>query len=142
MASLLGGLFNNYSEVSAEELTQQYGMYLMPNEKIRSGFKLIRDSFLFTDHRIVLIDHQGVTGRKTRVASIALDSIYEVTMETGGTGFDDSEITLHYITSPFYKSNNVQVASYKFEFGKKFNVQSLYIAFLTLAHQNHQRING
>ncbi|MNI71285.1 hypothetical protein D3C73_1271480 [compost metagenome] len=117
-------------------------MYLMPDEKIEMGFKLIRDSFIITDERIILIDHQGVTGKKTRVASISLESIYEVTMETAGTGFDDSEITIHYIQSPYFKSNNVQVSSYKFEFGKKFNVQPIYVALLTLAHQNHKRLNA
>lgn len=142
MASLFSGIFGNYSEVSIQELTQQYGMYLMPEESIRMGFKLVRDSFLITDDRIVLIDHQGVTGKKTRVASIHLDSIYEVTMETGGTGFDDSELTIHYITSPYYKTNNVQHASYKFEFGKKFNLQPIYVALLTIAHQNHKRLNA
>jgi hypothetical protein len=88
MANLLSGLFGNYSEVSVQELTSQYGMYLMPREKIQMGFKLIRDTFIVTDERMIFIDHQGVTGKKTRVASILLDSIYEVTMETGGTGFD------------------------------------------------------
>ncbi|AJY73711.1 hypothetical protein VN24_02530 [Paenibacillus beijingensis] len=142
MANLFGGLFGNYSEVTAEELKQQYGGYLMPDEKIQMGFKLVRDTFILTEERLILIDHQGVTGKKTRVASIHLDSIYEVTMETGGTGFDDSELTIHYITSPYYKANNVQVAAYKFEFGKKFNLQPLYSALISLAHHNRKRING
>lgn len=140
--AFLGGLFNNYSEVSVQELHNQYGAYLMPNEQIQMGFKLIRDSFIFTDERLILIDHQGVTGRKTRVASIQLSSIYDVTMETAGTGFDDSEITIQYITSPYYKNNDLQTASYKFEFGKKFNVQPIYIALLTIAHQNKKYLNS
>jgi hypothetical protein len=142
MANLFNGLFGNYSEVSVQELSKQYGSYLMPEEQIQMGFKLIRDTFMVTDERLIFIDHQGVTGKKTRVASIHLDSIYEVTMETGGTGFDDSEVTIHFITSPYYKATNLQVASYKFEFGKKFNLQPFYIALLTLAHQNHKRINA
>ena len=140
--ALFNGLFGNYSEVSVQELQNQYGSYLLPQEKIQMGFRLIRDSFLFTDERLILIDHQGVTGRKTRVASINLDSIYGVTMETAGTGFDDSEITIYYITSPFYKSNNIQTASYKFEFGKKFNVQPIYIALLSVANENTKRLNS
>lgn len=139
---LFSGLMGNYSEVSVQELQNQYGSYLMPQEKIQMGFKLIRDSFMFTDERLILIDHQGVTGKKTRVASIHLNSIYEVTMETAGTGFDDSEITIHYITSPFYKTNNAQISSYKFEFGKKFNVQPIYVALVSIAHQNNKRLNS
>jgi hypothetical protein len=142
MANLFNGLFGNYSEVSVEELTEQYGGYLMPEERIEMGFKLIRDTFIVTGERLIFIDHQGVTGKKTRVASIHLDSIYEVTMETAGTGFDDSEITIHYITSPYYKTTNLQVAAYKFEFGKKFKLQPFYIALLTLAHHNQKRLNN
>jgi hypothetical protein len=141
MANLFSGLFSNYSEVSVQDLTNQYGSYLMPQENIQMGFKLIRDSFIVTDERLLFIDHQGVTGKKTRVASIHLDSIYEVSMETAGTGFDDSEITIHYISSPYHKSNNIQVASYKFEFGKKFNVHPIYVALISIAHQNHKRLN-
>lgn len=142
MAGLLGGLLGNFSEVSIDELKKQYGMYLMENEQIRTGFKLVRDSFLITDERIILVDHQGVTGKKTRVASIELDSIYEVTMETAGTGFDDSELTIHYISSPYYKANDAKLAAYKFEFGKKFNLQPIYVALITIASQNRKKLNG
>lgn len=142
MANLFSGLMGNYSEMSVEELTKQYGKYLMPDESIQMGFKLIRDSFVITNHRLILIDHQGVTGKKTRVAYIHLDSIYDVSMETAGTGFDDSELTIHYITSPYHKSNNLQVASYKFEFGKKFNLQPIYTSLVALAHENHKRLNS
>jgi hypothetical protein len=142
MANLFGGLFGNYSEVSVQELAQHYGNYLMPQEKIRMGFKLVRDTFIVTDERLIFIDHQGVTGKKARVASVHLDSIYDVTMETAGTGFDDSELTIQYIISPYHKSTNLQVASYKFEFGKKFNLQPFYVALVTLAHENHKRLNA
>lgn len=140
--SLLSGLFGNYSEVSVQELQHQYGAYLMPQETIHMGFRLVRDTFILTDRRLILIDHQGVTGKKTRVASIDLDAIYDVTMETAGTGFDDSEITIHYIVSPYYKTNNVLTSSYKFEFSKKFNIQPFYVALVSLAYENKKRLNS
>ncbi|KGE17686.1 PH domain-containing protein [Paenibacillus wynnii] len=142
MVNLFGGLLGNYSEISISELKSQYGIYLTPQEEIRMGFKLVRDAFIITDDRLILIDHQGVTGKKTRVASIHLNSIYEVTMETGGTGFEDCEVTLHYITSPYHKSNNLQTSLYKFEFGKKFNVQPLYTALVSIASENCKRLNS
>jgi len=142
ISKLLSGLLGNLSEVSVSELKKEYGQYLMPDEEVQNGFKLVRDAYLITNERLIMIDHQGVTGKKTRVASIPLNSIVEVTMETAGTGFDDSELTVHYIASPYHKANNVALASYKLEFGKKFNLQPLYVAFVTLAHQNHQRLNG
>ncbi|WAH36939.1 PH domain-containing protein [Alicyclobacillus dauci] len=142
MPKLLSGILGNYTELSVEELTKQYGTYLMPEEKITTGFKLVRDTFIVTDQRIILFDHQGVTGKKTRVVSIDLDSIYEVSMETAGMGFDDSEMTIHYITSPYFKANNVDTATYKFEFGKKFNIQPFYVAMQTIAVENRRKINS
>lgn len=85
MSKILSGLLGNYSEISTEELTQKYGIYLMEDEEINTGFRLVRDTFIITNERIIIFDHQGVTGRKTRVMSIDLDSIYDVTMETAGT---------------------------------------------------------
>lgn len=73
---------------------QQYGAYLMPGENVQTGFRLVRDTFILTNNRLILYDHQGVTGKKTRVVSIDMDSIYDVAMETAGTGFDDSELTI------------------------------------------------
>ena len=138
---LMDGLLGNYSEVSIDELHNQYGQYLMPNEKIEMGFKLVRDTFIFTENRLILFDHQGVTGKKTRIHSISMDAIFDVTMETAGTGLDDSELTVHYIVSPYYRANNVETTTYTFEFGKKFNVQPIYVALITLAHENRTNIN-
>lgn len=140
--ALFNGLLGNYSEVSIRELQSQYGTYLMENEQVQMGFRLVRDTFIFTNERIMLIDHQGVTGKKARIHSINLNAIYEVSMETAGTGFDDSEITIHFIISPYHKANDVKTASYTFEFGKKFNVQPIYVALMTLAHENNKRLNG
>ena len=66
-SSLLQGGLNNYSEVSAEQLMQEYGMYLMDGENIVSGFKLIRDALIFTDKRIIFSDKQGATGSNVRI---------------------------------------------------------------------------
>lgn len=139
---LQGGLAGNYSEVSAEELTRDYGMYLMDGETITMGFKLVRDALIFTDKRIILTDKQGATGTKMSVTSINLFSIIDVKMETSGFGFDDSELTFTYISSPELKGHQVTYASHKLEFPKKYNVQSLYKILQELAYDNCLRING
>ena len=95
------GLFGNYSEVSVEELQKKFGNYLMEEEVIENGFKLVRDTLIFTNLRILDFDKQGATGKKTRIESIYLDTICEVTCETAGMGIDDSEITITYIRSPY-----------------------------------------
>ena len=138
---LLQGLFGNYSEVSVEELQKKFGNYLMEGEVIENGFKLMRDTLIFTNLRILDFDKQGATGKKTRIESIYLDTICEVTCETAGMGVDDSEITITYIRSPYRKSNELILAHKTFEFPKKFDVVALYVQLETLAHKNVQKLN-
>lgn len=142
MKGVLQGVLGNYSEQSAEEMTNEYGQYLMDGETITMGFKLVRDALIFTDKRIILTDKQGATGTKMRVVSINLYSIVDVTMETSGFGFDDSELTFTYINSPELKGHHVTYASHKLEFPKKYNVQALYKVLQELAYENCLRING
>lgn len=139
---LQGGLAANYSEASPEELTKEYGMYLMDGESITMGFKLVRDSLIFTDKRIIFTDKQGATGTKMSVQSINLFSVIDVQMETSGFGFDDSELTFTYISTPDLKGHQVSYASKKLEFPKKYNVESLYKVLQELAYENCIRING
>ena len=139
---LQGGFAANYSEASVDELNKEYGMYLMDDENITMGFKLVRDALIFTDKRIILTDKQGATGSKMSVTSINLFSIIDVKLETSGFGFDDSELTFTYISSPDLKGHNVTYASHKLEFPKKYNVQSLYKILQGMAYENCLRING
>ena len=95
--SLASGMLGNMSEVSVEDLTKEYGAYLMEGETIQTGFRLVRDVLLFTDKRIIDFDKQGATGQKMRVDSINLSSVIHVSAETSGFGLDDSEINISYI---------------------------------------------
>lgn len=59
---LLNKLLGNASEVSSEKLNEKYGRLLTDNENIELGFKLLRDTFMFTNKRLILIYVQGLTG--------------------------------------------------------------------------------
>lgn len=142
MGNLFQGLAGNLSEISVDELYKEYNDYLMDGERIHLGFKLIRDVVIFTDRRILDFDKQGATGQKMRVNSIFMDTIINVTAETAGFGFDDSEMTITYIVSPYFKaSGGVALAERKYEFPKRYNIQPLYKVLAETAWENHQRIN-
>lgn len=134
-------LLGNYSAMDINEAKKEFGSFLLESEELKAAFKLIRDALIFTDKRLLLFDKQGMTGSKTRVVSIYLESIYDVTAETAGFAFDDSELTLSYITTPYLKGRNVEYAHKKFEFPKKFDVQGLYRMLETIAYENFARIN-
>jgi len=142
MNNIVNGLMGNLSELTPEKLTEDYGMYLMEGESIQTGFILMRDVVIFTDKRIIDIDKQGATGKKSRVSSIYLDSVINVSAETAGFGLDDSELTIEYISSPFFRSMGGTVtAMKKFEFPKKYQITNLYKLLQEIAYTNHLNIN-
>ena len=142
MSNIVHGLAGNLSEISAEKLTQDYGMYLMDGESIQTGFILVRDVIIFTDKRIIDLDKQGTTGNKMRVSSIYLDSVINVSAVTAGFGLDDCEINVDYISSPYFRANSgIAVSSRKFEFPKKYQIQGIYKWLQEVAYENHLKIN-
>src|SRR5699024_3022020 len=59
-----------------------------------ASFKLIRDLIVFTDKRLILVDKQGITGKKIEFHSILYNSITHYTVETAGTFDLDSELKI------------------------------------------------
>lgn len=106
------------------------------------GYQLVRDALIFTNHRVIFVDKQGATGKKTAFHSIHLDSIVEVDMETAGTGLDDSEITITYLKNINQRSNNEVHAVHKFEFPKKTDILPLYRYLGNVCMANRIRINN
>lgn len=92
------GLFNkilgNASEVSSEELAKKYDKLLMENEEVELGFKLIRDVFMFTNKRLILIDVQGLTGSKVEYLTLPYKSISRYSLESAGTLDLDAELKI------------------------------------------------
>ena len=139
---LMQGLAGNFSEQNVDQLSKEYGQYLLEGEVIQSGYTLIRDSILFTNIRIIFTDKQGATGRKVSVKSLFLMNIVNVEMETAGAGIDDSEITITYLENIFLKAHNEHLSFHKFEFPKKTDILPLYTYLLELAYHNRLKING
>lgn len=111
---LFSAILGNAGAVSQEELKKQYGLLLTDGEEIELGFKLIRDTFIFTSKRLILVDKQGLTGSKTEYKSISYKSISRFSIETAGTFDLDAELKIWVsselqpsITKQFNKSVNV-----------------------------------
>jgi len=91
---LLDGLLGNASEVNITEVAKEYSAVLAENESIEQAYKLIRDMFIFTNKRLILIDKQGVTGKKVEVHSIPYKSITHFSIETAGDFDLDAELKI------------------------------------------------
>lgn len=120
---IFSAMLGNAGSVSQEDLLKKYGQLLIDNEEIEMGFKLIRDTFIFTNKRLILVDVQGLTGSKTEYKSIAYKSITRFSIETAGTFDLDAELKL-------WVSSELQPSIVK-QFNKSVNV---YDVQKVLAH--------
>lgn len=91
---LLDGLLGNASEVNLPEVQREYSNILAENENIERAYRLIRDMFIFTNKRLILIDKQGVTGKKVEYHSIPYKSITHFSIETAGHFDLDAELKI------------------------------------------------
>ena len=110
----LSGLMGNAGEADTEKLQEEYKELLIEGEDIEIGFQLIRDVFIFTNKRLILINKQGVTGNKVEYLSIAYNSISRFSIES--TGHFDLEAELKIWIS------SEQMPSITKEFNKKVNI--------------------
>ena len=92
---MLQGMFGNAREVNIKELQADLNVLLTPGENVVRGFKIIRDLFIFTDKRLILIDKQGITGKKAEYHSIPYKSISHFSLETAGTFDMDAEMKIY-----------------------------------------------
>ncbi|MDK2799088.1 MAG: hypothetical protein PWP27_1989 [Clostridiales bacterium] len=91
---LLDGLMGNASEVKIEEVQREYANILTSAERVEKAYKLIRDMFVFTNKRLILIDKQGVTGKKIEYHSIPYKNITHFSIETAGNFDLDAELKI------------------------------------------------
>lgn len=87
-------LLGHAGNVSVEELNGKYGQLLTEDESFHLGYKVIRDTFIFTDKRLIIIDVQGVTGKKQEYLSIPYAKITRFSIETAGHFDLDAELKL------------------------------------------------
>lgn len=91
---LLDGVLGNASELNASAAQTEFANLLTPGEKVERAYQLIRDSFVFTDKRLLLVDVQGLTGSKVEYHSIPYRSILHFSIETAGHFDLDAELKL------------------------------------------------
>ncbi|GAA0437750.1 PH domain-containing protein [Lentibacillus halophilus] len=109
------GIMGNASEADTDEVTEELEELLAPTEKVEHAYKLIRDLMVFTNKRLILVDKQGVSGKKMEYHSIPYKSIAHFSVETAGT-FDleaELKIWISGTAEPVQKTFNKQLNIYK-----------------------------
>jgi hypothetical protein len=97
---LLDGLLGHASEIEPEKIQMEFAPLLAPKERVIKAYKLIRDFFVLTDLRLVLVDKQGKTGAKIEYHSIPYASITHFSIETAGHFDLDAELKIWIRGSP------------------------------------------
>ncbi len=91
---LMSGLMGNAAKVDIAEVAQEYGTLLGSGEEMQHAYKLVRDVFIFTNRRLILVDKQGITGKKVEYLSVPYKSIVRFAVETAGTFDLDAELKI------------------------------------------------
>jgi Bacterial PH domain len=112
---LLDGVLGNASKIDAAKMQAEFSQILMPGEKVEHAYQLIRDFFIFTDKRFVMVDRQGITGSKVEYHSIPYKSITHFSIETAGTFDMDAELKIWISgsSSPLQKQFNKKLSIYE-----------------------------
>jgi len=109
------GLFNailgNASEVNIDNVSKEFEPILIDGEVIEKAYKLIRDMFIFTNKRLILVEKQLV-GTKVDYLSIPYFNIKKFSKESAGIMDLDAELKIWLksedtpITKQFGKGGN------------------------------------
>ena len=66
---LLSALLGHATEADVDDVEQTLQQILAEDENVERAFRLVRDLLIFTNRRFILVDRQGMTGRKTKSSS-------------------------------------------------------------------------
>ena len=84
----------NATQHNNKSVEKELAGVLLPNENVDLAFKLVRDLIVFTDKRLIIVDKQGVTGKKVEYKSIPYRSISRFSVETSGHFDLDAELKI------------------------------------------------
>ena len=89
---IIQGWAGHATSTDVDSARQEFGDLLVRTEEILAAYKWVRDQAVFTTHRIIHIDVQGITGRKKSYTSIPYKSINKFSKESSGWLDLDAEL--------------------------------------------------
>ena len=82
------------SPVEIDSFKNDVKLLLIDGEDIISSFKGMRDYVVFTNKRVISVNVQGITGKKTDYTSLPYKNVVIFSVETAGTFDLDAELDL------------------------------------------------
>ena len=81
-------------QIKDTEASEAVAKLVISGEEVIAGFKTIRDKVIFTNKRIITMNVQGITGKRTDYTSIPYSKIQTYSVETSGTFDMDCELEI------------------------------------------------
>ena len=113
--AIMSSLTGNAGPLGLGEAHDEFGRLLGPGEQIYAAFEFVRDVMLFTNGRLILVDKQGVTGKKVEYHSYPYRSILHFSVQTEGHLFAEArmQIWVDGVKDPIEKEFNDKVDIYQ-----------------------------
>ncbi|QCK14228.1 PH domain-containing protein [Mangrovivirga cuniculi] len=92
--SIFDGLMGNASEIPLKKIYSEFSQVLIEGEELHKAYKIIRDVFVFTNKRLILVNKQGITGKKREYLTIPYHSIIRFSKESSGLLDFDAELKI------------------------------------------------
>ena len=108
---IFNALLGHESEVTIENISKEFEPILIDGEHIEKAYKLIRDMFIFTNKRLILVE-KLLVGTKVDYLSIPYSSIHKFSKESAGILDMDADLKI------WLKSDDIPIVK---QFGKSGN---------------------
>ena len=105
----------NLKEIPVGNIRQEVKMLLTANEEIIQAFQTVRDQVIFTSKRVLVVNVQGLTGKKVSYFSYPYSKVQYFGVETAGVLDIDSELILAF-------SNGAKL---QFDFKSQVNIKEI-----------------
>jgi len=112
---LFSGESKNAGSMETKKYHSEYGQLLVDGEIIETGFTVTRDTFLFTNKRLIIVEIQGISGKQIEYLSIPYNKITKFSVQTGGSFDLDAELKIWIgsDTIPLEKKFNKDLSIYE-----------------------------
>ena len=108
------GIFTgNAGRKDAAAIQAEYARVFAQDEQVHAAYGVVRDVIIFTNMRLILVDKQGLSGKKVSYESVPYKSIERFSVETAGAFDLDAELKVWVrgrhdpIAKEFDKSANI-----------------------------------
>jgi Bacterial PH domain len=121
---IMSGITGNAGPMDPGAAAAEFGRLLSTGEGIYAAFDFVRDAMLFTNGRLILVDKQGLTGKKIEYLSIPYRNVLYFSVTTEGHLFAEARmhIWVDGMKDPIEKEFNDKVDIYQ--------VQAILSAFV------------